>query len=379
MKPYIIYQVMKADLLERVRRSSFLAMCVFAMFLAFFSVPDVEAPLVSICMEPGIFSQGSNPSWIPIAIALSGGVLFPMIGLSFVKNNISMDRESGLLYCLQSMNMKKGNYIIGKFLSNLSMLTVMWLFVMLGAALMLPFRFPDQPLPFYDFISPFIGIYPGIVFAAAFAVLLESVPFISSKAGNAVGLTALFVMFLVNYSASGYDNPLLGAFDYGNYRWVMDSIDDAVVSVIGRGVRETGILVPGGMFAGSKGGQELVFHGLLWNWQYLMEKIILTAISMMFVLAAVILLETAEKNKKGIFRETTGKRAGGQKSRPLHKPIHDGAQPSLKKPAQKLPCSKCGTVDIQHFCPAPICAGLLVDHHADLFGGLVFTDGVPGA
>lgn len=168
MKPYIIYQVMKADLLERVRRSSFLAMCVFAMFLAFFSVPDVEAPFVSICMEPGIFSQGSNPSWIPIAIALCGGVLFPMIGLSFVKNNISMDRESGLLYGLQSMNMKKGNYIIGKVLSNLSMLTVMWLFVMLGAALMLPFLFPDQPLPFYDFISPFIGIYPGIVFAAAF-------------------------------------------------------------------------------------------------------------------------------------------------------------------------------------------------------------------
>lgn len=314
MKTYIIYQVMKADLLERVRRSSFLAMCVFAMFLAFFSVPDVEAPLVSICMEPGIFSQGSNPSWIPIAIALCGGVLFPMIGLSFVKNNISMDRESGLLYGLQSMNMKKGNYIIGKFLSNLSMLTVMWLFVMLGAALMLPFRFPDQPLPFYDFISPFIGIYPGIVFAAAFAVLLESVPFISSKAGNAVGLTALFVIFLVNYSAGGYDNPLLGAFDYGNYRWIMDSIDDAVVPVIGHGVRETGILVPGGMFAGSKGGQELVFHGLLWNRQYLMEKIILTAISMALVLSAVILLETAEKNKKTSFGKPREKGRAGRKA-----------------------------------------------------------------
>ena len=112
MKLYIIYQVMKADLLERVRRSSFLAMCVFAMFLAFFSVPDMEAPLVSICMEPGIFRQGSNPSWIPIAIALCGGVLFPMIGLSFVKNNISTDRESGLLYGLQSMNMKDRKSVV---------------------------------------------------------------------------------------------------------------------------------------------------------------------------------------------------------------------------------------------------------------------------
>lgn len=310
MKPYIIYQVMKADLLERVRRSSFLAMCVFAMFLAFFSVPDVEAPFVSICMEPGIFRQDSNPSWIPIAIALCGGVLFPMIGLSFVKNNISMDRESGLLYGLQSMNMKKGNYVVGKFLSNLSVLTVMGLFVILGAALMLPFRFPDQPLPFYDFISPFIGIYPGLVFVSAFAVLLESVPFISSKAGNAVGITALFVMFLVNYSASGYDNLLLRAFDYGNYGWVIDSINDAVVPIIGRGVWETGILVPGGMFADNKGGQELIFHGLLWGWNYIMDKIILITISMALILSAVILLETTEKRKKekGIFPEFTGKK-----------------------------------------------------------------------
>ena len=311
MKTYIIYQVMKADLLERVRRPSFLAMCIFAMFLAFFSVPDVEVPLVSICMEPGIFRQGSNPSWIPIAIALCGGVLFPMAGLSFVKNNISMDRESGLLYSLQSMNMKKGNYVIGKFLSNLSVLTVMWMFVILGAALMLPFRFPDQPLAFYDFISAFIGMYPGIVFASAFAVLLESVPFISSKAGNAVGLTALFELFLVNYSSSGYDNPLLGAFDYGNYRWVIDSINDAVVPIIGRGVWETGILVPGGMFAGNKGGQELVFHGLLWSWKYLVDKIILIAISMAIILSAAILLETTEKRKKASSRNPREK---GRKS-----------------------------------------------------------------
>lgn len=380
MKPYIIYQVMKADLLERVRRSSFLAMCVFAMFLAFFSVPDVEAPFVSICMEPGIFRQDSNPSWIPIAIALCGGVLFPMIGLSFVKNNISMDRESGLLYGLQSMNMKKGNYVVGKFLSNLSVLTVMGLFVILGAALMLPFRFPDQPLPFYDFISPFIGIYPGLVFVSAFAVLLESVPFISSKAGNAVGITALFVMFLVNYSASGYDNLLLRAFDYGNYGWVIDSINDAVVPIIGRGVWETGILVPGGMFADNKGGQELIFHGLLWGWNYIMDKIILITISMALILSAVILLETTEKRKKekgkrhlpGIHRKKAEKPL-------LYKPIHDGVQAALKKPAERLSCRKCRVVDIRLFCPASICAGLFVDYYAGLLSDSIFTDGVPGA
>ena len=188
MKTYIIYQVMKADLLERARRPSFLAMCISAMFLAFFSVPDVEAPFVSICMEPGIFRQGSNASWIPIAIALCGGVLFPMIGLSFVKNNISMDRESGLLYGLQSMNMKKGDYVIGKFLSNLSMLTVMWLFVMLGAALMLPFRFTDQPLPFYDFSVPLSASVRGLFLSLLLQSCWRAYPLSAARPGMLPGL-----------------------------------------------------------------------------------------------------------------------------------------------------------------------------------------------
>lgn len=106
MKLRLIYQIIKADLLERTRRFSFLIICTVSLLLAFFSIPNIEAPFVSICMEPGIFRQGSNPSWIPVTIALCGGILFPMIGLSFVKNNVSMDRNNGLLYTMQSMNMK---------------------------------------------------------------------------------------------------------------------------------------------------------------------------------------------------------------------------------------------------------------------------------
>ena len=91
----------------------------------------------------------------------------------------------------------------------------------------------------------------------------------------------------------------------------MDSINDAVVPMIGREVQETGILVPGGMFADSKGGQELVFHGLLRSWWYLRDKVILTAISMALILSAVILLETTEKRKKASSRSLREK---GQKS-----------------------------------------------------------------
>lgn len=198
---------------------------------------------------------------------------------------------------MQSMNMKKRHYITGKFLSNLFVLTVMWLLIIIGAAVMLPFQFPNQPISLYDFFSPFIGVYPGIVFTSAFAVILESMPFINSKAGNTVGLTILFVLFLINYSASDYGSPLLRVFDFSNYNWIMDSINSAVIPIIGRGVQETGVLVPGGMFAASKGGQELYFHGLVWSSRYFIEKVVLIVIGLFLILLAVMSLETTEQRK----------------------------------------------------------------------------------
>ena len=42
----------------------------------------------------------------------------------------------------------------------------------------------------------------------------------------------------------------------------------------------------------------------------------------------------------------------------------------MKKPAQKMSYRKCRAVDIQYFCSIAICAGLFVDHHADLHSGL---------
>ena len=297
MKPYIIYHVFRADFLERTRRFSFMALCAAVMFLTFFSVPDVKAPFVSVCLEPYIFRQGSNATWIPITISLCGGILFPIVGFGFVKGNISMDRNSGFLYTCQSMNMKNSSYIVGKFLSNLLMLTIMWFVAIVSAAVMLVSKFPSHMPGFYEYISPFMGIYPGIVFAAVFAVILESLP-IHDRFKNAAGITTLFIMFLISYSTSDYSSPLIRIVDYSNYRWNVESINSVVNPVIGHDVWETGILVPGGMFSESDGTKEIFFHGLLWDSSYFADKIFLVAICLILVAVAVMTLEQAEREKK---------------------------------------------------------------------------------
>jgi len=297
MKPYIIYHVFRADFLERTRRFSFMALCAAVMILVFFSVPDVNAPFVSICIEPYIFRQGSNATWIPITISLCSGILFPIIGFGFVKGNISMDRNNGFLYACQSMNMKNSSYIIGKFLSNLLMLTIMWFVAVVGAAVMTVLKFPSQIPGFYEYISPFMGIYPGIVFTSVFAVVLESLP-IHDRFKNAIGITALFIMFLISYSTSDYISPLIRIMDYSNYRWNMDSINSVIQPLIGHDVWETGILVPGGMFSESNGTKEIFFHGLLWDSNYIADKLFLTAICMILVAVAIMVLERRERERK---------------------------------------------------------------------------------
>ena len=297
MKSYIIYHVFKADFLERTSRFSFMALCAAVMFLTFFSIPDVKAPLVSICIEPYIFRQGSNATWVPITVSLCGGILFPIVGFGFVKENISRDRNSGFLYACQSMNMKNSNYIVGKFLSNLLILTIMWIVAIVSAAVMLVLKFPSHMLDFGEYISPFMGIYSGIVFAAVFAVILESLP-IHDRFKNAVGITTLFIIFLISYSTSDYSSPLIRIMDYSNYRWNMDSINSVVNPVIGHDVWEMGILVPGGMFSESNGTKEIFFHGLLWDSSYFIDKIFLIAICLILVAVAVMVLERAERERK---------------------------------------------------------------------------------
>lgn len=294
MKPYVIYQVFKADFLERTRRFSFMVLCAAVMFLTFFSVPDVKAPFVSVCIEPNVFYQGSNATWVPITIALCGGILFPMVGFGFVKGTISMDRDSKFLYVCQSMNMKKSDYIIGKFFSNLLLLTIMWFVAVVSAAVMLIFKFPDSMIGFYEYISPFMGIYPGIVFAAVFAVILESLP-LHDRFKNAMGISTFFIMFLISYSTTDYGNPLIRVMDYSNYRWNMDSINSVVRSVIGHDVRETGILVPGGVFSESNGTKEIFFRGLLWDNSYFVDKVFLTAICLILASIAIMVLEQQER------------------------------------------------------------------------------------
>lgn len=296
MKPYVIYQVFRADFLERTRRFSFMALCAAVMFLTFFSVPDVKAPFVSVCIEPNVFYQGSNATWVPITIALCGGILFPMIGFGFVKGAISMDRNSKFLYICQSMNMKKSDYITGKFLSNLLMLTIVWFVAVVSAAVMLIFKFSDSMPGFYEYISPFMGIYPGIVFTAVFAVLLESLP-LHDRFKNTIGISTLFIMFLISFSSTDYSNPLIRIMDYSNYKWNMSSINSIVNPVIGHDVWETGILVPGGMFSESRGTKEIFFRGLLWDGNYFADKLFLIAISLMLV-AAIMVLEQEEQEIK---------------------------------------------------------------------------------
>jgi hypothetical protein len=160
---------------------------------------------------------------------------------------------------------------------------------------MIPLQFPKYTISLYDFITPFLGIYPGILFASAVAVLFECLLGKKLKNVNAAGITALFLLFLLTYKNRSSPLFIFRLMDFGGYRWITDSINESVIPIIGRPVATTGMLVPQGMFTQNNGVTELVFHGIANNAGYLLDKIALLIFCILLTFVSVTVLENKEK------------------------------------------------------------------------------------
>src|SRR4051812_3940824 len=97
----VLYQMMRADFLERVRRTSFLLALGFALFLAY----AVYAGEVALQLDD--YSGVANSAWIGCVIGLVASVWIPLVGFYIVKNSIERDRQTRVGQILASTPMSK--------------------------------------------------------------------------------------------------------------------------------------------------------------------------------------------------------------------------------------------------------------------------------
>ena len=179
--PRILYQLARADFLERVRRYSFLLTLVFAMYLGYATATG------RITLRLGDYRGVYTSAWIGVLVSVVTTCFVSLVGFYIVKNSIDRDRQTRVGQILASTPLSKAEYLVGKLLSNFAVLALMVIVLAFAAVAMQIFHGEDSRFDLWAMLSPFLLLaLPAMALTAAIAVLFESVSFLSGGFGNVV-------------------------------------------------------------------------------------------------------------------------------------------------------------------------------------------------
>jgi hypothetical protein len=177
--PRAIFAIARADFLERVRRYSFLLTLLFAVFLGY------GAATGKITLHLGDYRGVYTSAWIGALVAVVTTCFVSLVGFYIVKNAIDRDRQTGVGQILAATPLSKVSYALGKFLSNLAVLSSMVLVLAMAAVAMQFFAAEDPHLDTVALLAPFLVIaLPAMALIAALALLFETLPLLRGGLGN---------------------------------------------------------------------------------------------------------------------------------------------------------------------------------------------------
>ena len=215
----ILYQMVRADFLERVRRYSFLVTLAGALWLAY----AVAAEKVWIVVGNG-YRGVYNSAWIGALMAACCSTFLSLAGFYIVKNSIQRDSDSRVGQILAATPMRKDFYTLAKTLSNFAALACMVGVLMLAAVAMLTMRAEAHTFSLWKLWSPFLFIaLPTMLLTGSIALLFETIPFLRGGAGNVI----YFFLWTggIALGATGIDDPTGLQLIYRSTRRTLIAID----------------------------------------------------------------------------------------------------------------------------------------------------------
>ncbi|HTZ98068.1 MAG TPA: hypothetical protein VMB18_16820 [Terriglobales bacterium] len=179
-RAYVLYEMGKADFLERVRRYSFLLTLAGALYLGY-SVATEKMWVVIGNRYRGVY----NSAWIGAIMAVSCSAFLSLIGFYVVKNSVQRDTETRVGQILAATPMRKSFYALAKTLSNFAVLAFMVVVLMFAALAMQLLHAENRELSIGKLCSPFLLIaLPAMAVTSAIAVLFEMLPLLNGGFGN---------------------------------------------------------------------------------------------------------------------------------------------------------------------------------------------------
>ncbi|XVV15488.1 hypothetical protein ACQP2X_14440 [Actinoplanes sp. CA-131856] len=194
-----------ADFRERVRRPAYAVVLLSAVGLGYLAVPAIgdHWTIVNAGAYRGIYDS----AYVGTVTALAGALWISTGGFFVIRTAIARDRQTGVGELLAATPMRTGDYLAGKFLSNLLVLASMSAALAVAAVAMQLARGESRSVDVIALLTPFaLFTLPVLAVSAAAAVVFETTPVLRGGLGNIIWLFVSLIALIAGQSA----NALLG-------------------------------------------------------------------------------------------------------------------------------------------------------------------------
>jgi hypothetical protein len=190
----VLYHLIKADFVERIRRYSTFIVIGTTIFLTFLYLPPLGARYLGFNL--GLLRGVYNSAWVGGTVTVLTVILMALPCFYLVKNAITRDHQTGVGQILATTPLTKVQYTLGKMLSNWIYLAVLAGVALVAAMGIQLLRAEVVRIELMDYLTPYLLItLPTMALIASLAVLFESVSWLRGGFGN----VAFFFLFLVGY------------------------------------------------------------------------------------------------------------------------------------------------------------------------------------
>lgn len=266
---HVLYHMVRADFLERVRRYSFLVTLAATLYLAY--AVAAEKVWINVGNDyRGVY----NSAWIGALMTLCCATFLSLVGFYIVKNSIQRDTDTRVGQILAATPMRKDFYTLAKTLSNFAVLACMVGVLMLAAVVMQLMRGEGHSFSLWKLWAPFLFLaLPTMLLTGSVAVLFETLPVLRSGAGNVIYFFAWTAAIAL--SVTGLDDPLGLQLMYRSARNTLQPIDPSSLQNF--------------HFSLTIGGKRTI-HTFLWNGFDWSVRVLLTRLMWIAVAVGIALL-----------------------------------------------------------------------------------------
>ncbi len=292
-----IYHLMRADFLERIRRFSFLVVIGLALFAGYMFVPPRGAPYTSfvVASHRGFY----NSAWVGTLFGVTAAILLSLIGFYLVKNSISRDYDTRVGQIIATTPLRKLIYMVGKWLSNVLVLAAILGILTVIAPVMQLVRGEVSQINLAELWAPiWLMGFPALIFAAALAILFESVALLRGGFGNIVYFF-IWGPVLVGSSARefGGGNEPTHVFDFAGVARIVFDIKEQLTAAgldTSRGI--FGVIGP----VEGNTVTRFMWDGIQWTPDIIMERLLWVGLAIIVVIIAAIPFNRFDPARSGI-------------------------------------------------------------------------------